>query len=309
MINSRELHHMAQRRTKIAFFLAALLVSIAAPTTGYCDVVFQIADQTVLSDGVLPTTGSFSILIEVTPSANGLGVLANPGDPVVSWDFQSLDVTNISGISSVTISTAEITEGSLFSEVPSGLSVVQDFSFGVTPLRVAGFTFGQTATLDNGDTLLNLNYSVPAGELGSFDLEFFGDIGMFDNVGLGREYENVRFASAATFTILSSAGIEGDYNSNGYVGGGDFLLWQRTLGQTGTGLAADGNGDNVIDQADLEVWQNNFGKTIPTPATSSIITVPEPDTLLLVGLATSLFLGRRRINNCIGTILFFSNEC
>ncbi len=286
---------MTQRLAKIAIALVATVFYFAVQTTAYCDVVFKILDQTVFSDGVHPTIGSFSIEIEVTQNANGSGVLSNPGDPVVSWDFQSLDVINVTGISSVTINTTDITEGNLFAEVSSGLSVVQDFSFGESPLRAAGFTFGQAATLDNGDTLLNLVYSVPAGELGSFDLKFLGDVGIFDNVGLGRKYENVSVAAEATFTILASGGNEGDYNSNGQVAGGDFLLWQRTLGQVGIGLAADGNGDGMINQVDLEIWKSNFGKAVAVPATPSITSIPEPNTLLLIGLATILFLGRRRI--------------
>ena len=56
---------------------------------------------------------------------------------------------------------------------------------------------------------------------------------------------------------------EGDYDRNAQVDGGDFLLWQRTLGAAVVtpGLNADGNQNGVIDGSDLNVWSSRFGSS------------------------------------------------
>jgi hypothetical protein len=57
----------------------------------------------------------------------------------------------------------------------------------------------------------------------------------------------------------------GDYNHNGIADAADYVVWRKTLGQTGPNLPA--NGDNTgasqdkIDQADYVFWRTNFGNT------------------------------------------------
>jgi hypothetical protein len=41
--------------------------------------------------------------------------------------------------------------------------------------------------------------------------------------------------------------ILGDYNLNGAVDAGDYVVWRKTFGQTGVALAADGNSNRQID--------------------------------------------------------------
>jgi hypothetical protein len=96
---------------------------------------------------------------------------------------------------------------------------------------------------------------------------------------------------------IQSPGLSGDYDGDGNVGGGDFLLWQRTLGST-TNLAADGSGNNVIDGPDLAVWRSAFGAAEAAAASRSAA-VPEPRTWALagagaVGMAWVAFPRRRR---------------
>jgi hypothetical protein len=58
----------------------------------------------------------------------------------------------------------------------------------------------------------------------------------------------------------------GNYDVDSAVDGSDFLLWQRTLGQTPPfrGAAADGDGSGVIDAGDLALWRENFGWQAPS---------------------------------------------
>lgn len=78
---------------------------------------------------------------------------------------------------------------------------------------------------------------------------------------------------------LTAAPTDADFNDDGDVDGDDFLIWQRGFGVGITNSEGDANGDRVVNSADLIVWQNNFGVT----ALQGTVTVPEPQTLLLVG--------------------------
>jgi hypothetical protein len=83
--------------------------------------------------------------------------------------------------------------------------------------------------------------------------------------------------------VLASPRAPGDYNDDGQVDAGDYIVWRNTYGQTGLKLPADGNGNGTIDAGDFDEWRLHFGDP---PATASSSTVPEPSTLaLLVTLA------------------------
>jgi hypothetical protein len=81
----------------------------------------------------------------------------------------------------------------------------------------------------------------------------------------------------------SLVALPGDYDDNGIVDAGDYNVWRKSLGQTGTGLPADGNNNGAIDPGDFTIWRNNYGKTAGTG--TSLGAVPEPTSLFLM-LAT-----------------------
>lgn len=60
---------------------------------------------------------------------------------------------------------------------------------------------------------------------------------------------------------LPTASLDGDYDGDGDVDGGDLLAWQRTLGQAAIpeGAGADGNRNGIVDAPDLAVWRSHFG--------------------------------------------------
>ena len=94
---------------------------------------------------------------------------------------------------------------------------------------------------------------------------------------------------------ISAGGVVGDYNKNGTVDAADYVVWRKTLGQTGTGLAADGNFNNIIDAGDYDVFRARFGQTAGSGAgTMANTAVPEPATALLLCLAIPAFIHRRR---------------
>ena len=116
---------------------------------------------------------------------------------------------------------------------------------------------------------------------------------------------NQTSATAATGTLLDTrAAIRfefdvvsepGDYNRDGAVDAADYVVWRKSLGQSGPGLAADGNNDSLIDAGDYDVWRANFGTIFATGngAITGASQVPEPTSLGLL-LASFLFAARRR---------------
>jgi T5SS/PEP-CTERM-associated repeat protein len=84
----------------------------------------------------------------------------------------------------------------------------------------------------------------------------------------------------------------GDYNGNGVVDAADYVVWQKSVDQTGAGLAADGNSDNVIDDGDYHVWRAQFGQSAGSDSLTSV-TVPEPSTLMLLMFAAAGCCRRR----------------
>ncbi len=93
---------------------------------------------------------------------------------------------------------------------------------------------------------------------------------------------------------------QGDFNHDGQVDAADYLVWRKTMGQTGSALAADGNGNYVVDSGDLATWRANFGKTVSAAAGSGLeaeTAVPEPSVGVLCALAAmtlSAMRGRAR---------------
>jgi hypothetical protein len=89
----------------------------------------------------------------------------------------------------------------------------------------------------------------------------------------------------------NSAPIPGDYNDDGIVDTGDYIVWRKSAGESAfSGLAADSNLDGTVDAIDYAFWAARFGQlagsgSIGPPA------VPEPATIALVGLAASAACG------------------
>jgi T5SS/PEP-CTERM-associated repeat protein len=93
----------------------------------------------------------------------------------------------------------------------------------------------------------------------------------------------------------------GDYNTDGIVDAGDYIVWRKAIGQSGSGLAADGNGDGVVDSADYNHWRANFGSVVGSASSSPIgvaTSVPEPGTAAMLILGVVVVLRRMRPAIC-----------
>jgi hypothetical protein len=110
---------------------------------------------------------------------------------------------------------------------------------------------------------------------------------------------------------LTQGSRAADFDQDGDVDGGDFLAWQRGLGSTGAAATlakGDANGDQIVNAADLAILRSEFGNSTTNFTTPSTLktgfvryvtsgfasAVPEPGSILLVGIGLSTLAVRRR---------------
>jgi hypothetical protein len=93
-----------------------------------------------------------------------------------------------------------------------------------------------------------------------------------------------------------------DFDDDGDVDGGDFLIWQHGLGLAGSASPSQGdaNGDMTVDSQDLTAWKERFSESTAAfqSSTAAVLAVPEPESAaLILTIAWYLFRGvslRRR---------------
>jgi hypothetical protein len=70
--------------------------------------------------------------------------------------------------------------------------------------------------------------------------------------------------------------VYGDYNSDGAVDGGDYVLARKTVGANVTPYAdADGSGNGVVGAEDVTIWRGHYGETVAAGSGASIDVVSE----------------------------------
>jgi endonuclease I len=121
-------------------------------------------------------------------------------------------------------------------------------------------------------------------------------IGTFTaNYTLNFSDENITGAQnkSLLLTLTGKVRLAGDFNEDGAVDAGDYVIWKRTLGQSvATAYAgADGDGNSIVDSADFNIWRAHFGDSAPVSCASSLdnTSVPEPMTMWLLA-AGSVFV-------------------
>jgi hypothetical protein len=71
--------------------------------------------------------------------------------------------------------------------------------------------------------------------------------------------------------------VSGDYNNNGVVDAGDYVIW-RNGGPLQNEVASIG----TVDQADYDAWKTRFGNTSGSGSALGTSAVPEPGSWALV---------------------------
>jgi xylan 1,4-beta-xylosidase len=102
-------------------------------------------------------------------------------------------------------------------------------------------------------------------------------------------------AHAVSFFDIASA-LLGDFNGNGVVDAADYTLWRDNLGGDSSVLSGNGSGSATVVQADYDLWKQNFGSYRTVSGTA----IPEPSSLLMMGLVLAIASGLRRSDTHIG---------
>jgi Dockerin type I domain len=90
--------------------------------------------------------------------------------------------------------------------------------------------------------------------------------------------------------------LTGDFNHDGKVDAGDYVIWRNTLRQTVPyGSGADANMNGIVDSGDYALWQSNYGAAAATGTSATSAGVPEPSTWLLASIAVAMIVAFR---NC-----------
>jgi sulfatase modifying factor 1 len=213
---------------------------------------------------------------------------------------------------------------------PSGNLVVHNLGGG--PLNIGGISIGvnaatggtlqQTYSASNLNQLPpipafdphNLTFEAPGESLQFWDLHFTGSlaepahvtfyfdqslvatglpIGIwhFDNQ-VGWEYLGgtiqgnsitVTVNGFSPFALGAAPGstgpqLEGDYNNDNIVNGADYVLWRKNGGT----------------QTQFDIWRSHFGNAAGSGSSIESASVPEPSTLLLLGITAISLLGYRK---------------
>ncbi|MCC6491584.1 MAG: hypothetical protein IT424_01025 [Pirellulales bacterium] len=236
----------------------------------------------------VPGSGTVSGIVEMSGARNNLVLTINPANgqaaiqnesPYFDVSLHAYTITSASG----KLRTANGTWNSLQDQtLPAWDQADNSDANRITEFKTSGGT-----PLAGGGTVLNLGAPVNT-TAGALDVDDFG----FQFALSTGEIMNgiVRFGPLPTFTPTA-----GDYDANGKVDGGDFLVWQRSFGAAVTpGAGADGSNNGILDAADLGVWKTHFGASAAAASGPASAAVPEPASLAAAVLALAGLASVRR---------------
>jgi hypothetical protein len=88
--------------------------------------------------------------------------------------------------------------------------------------------------------------------------------------------------------------LVGDYNGDGAIDAGDYIVWRKALGSTVATRyrGADGDGDGTIGPGDYGVWRARYVR--PPGSGTQLLAVPEPASLTIVAAAYAMSVWGRR---------------
>jgi hypothetical protein len=123
------------------------------------------------------------------------------------------------------------------------------------------------------------------------DTGWIAGLGNYDPDGVSGQF---KYARVFMLQLPAEPELPGDYNDDGTVDAGDYVLWRKHLGSMSTTLPNDTTPGSVL-QEDFTVWRANFGNPSGggSAAIGSANVVPEPQSVVLLVLASAFGVSRR----------------
>jgi hypothetical protein len=117
--------------------------------------------------------------------------------------------------------------------------------------------------------------------------------GTFETITSGYSVDYGTGSNSQITLNAAAAGLAGDFNNDGKVDAGDYVIWRKN-NNTNNVLPNDGGLGTPINSSHYTLWRNNFGK--PPGAGSGISggAVPEPSSTLLIVMAMFATVGGAR---------------
>jgi hypothetical protein len=205
---------------------------------------------------------------------------------------------------------ANATFGSFFRNTPAVNRFGQlAFPAGLTDLQ-SGATSSSLWATDLDGNLVMIARTGTAMEVAEGDVRTVTSLVMLTNHGdddgrprsmndLGQIAFHASFAGGTSGIFLSNAvaHLPGDYNDDGTVDSGDYIVWRKAVSTQS--LVADGDRNGVVDAADYDLMREFFGMSLELESGGgSGATVPEPQMAALAAIL-GLVLRRRRSSGSI----------
>jgi hypothetical protein len=243
--------------------------------TGWTQFPTGAGQQTVTS--VNPSSGTYAgEIFNVVIGSNSLMKQANLAAGALT-PFQSV---NVSFDARGMFGPGGIAFAELFSELTGGGTSKSEILSG-GPLVVNG----------NPEVWTNFAFTTTLGPdvSGGLTLQLGATTGAFGGSTAQMWYDNVSVTVDSLTTPDPNANFDGDVD----VDGADFLIWQGGFGATSQVDNSNGDADfnGTVAAADLSIWQTQYGSP---PPTSAIAAIPEPTSILLLGLGALIAVSRRR---------------
>jgi hypothetical protein len=131
---------------------------------------------------------------------------------------------------------------------------------------------------------------------------FNGSLGqVFTSVPLtNTQTGNEALASSLTTIVRTNfVANSADFNHDGIVDGGDYVIWRKTNGSAAVppGSGADGNADGIVNMLDYNLWRLHFGNPNGSGSGAGLSTnsVPEPAGCILLTIGALLAVASRRV--------------
>lgn len=128
-----------------------------------------------------------------------------------------------------------------------------------------------------------------------------GSVGnIFTSVPLSNtQTGNEALASSVTTIVRTNfVASSADFNHDGIVDGGDYVIWRKTNGGVAAppGSGADGNADGIINMLDYDLWRSHYGNPNGSGSGAALTTgsVPEPAGCILLTIGALLAMASRR---------------